>query len=88
MEEEKRVRSSEKIQRKTQEKKMQKYVDGSIEAGLELLSQISKQGQSWSQADIGKACGCSQARIEQIERNAMKKLKFRMRHIIKGLNDY
>lgn len=49
--------------------------DGSIEAGLYLLSLITPRGVTLTQAQIADACGCSRGLIYLIEREALRKLK-------------
>lgn len=48
--------------------------DGSIDAGLEILSRVMPYGISLSTGDIAKVCGCSKSYIQEIERRAMQKL--------------
>jgi hypothetical protein len=49
--------------------------DGSIEAGLYLLSLITPRGVELTQEEIAEACGCSRAMIYLIEKGAMRKLR-------------
>jgi DNA-directed RNA polymerase sigma subunit (sigma70/sigma32) len=49
--------------------------DGSIEAGLHLLSLYMPHGLVLTQEEIAFVCGCSMQNIQQIERRAMQKLK-------------
>ena len=52
--------------------------DGSIDAGLLLLSLATERGQIRTQAEIAQACGCSRALIYLIEKQAIEKLRQRV----------
>jgi hypothetical protein len=52
--------------------------DGSIDAGLLVLSKIVPYGIALSQEDIAIACGCARSRIGQIENKALDKLRARL----------
>ncbi len=49
--------------------------DGSIDAGLELLSRATPRGMIRTQEEIAYACGCSRGYIWAVEREALKKLR-------------
>jgi hypothetical protein len=49
--------------------------DGSVDAGLFLLSLVTPRGQIRTQKEIAEVCGCSDRMIYKIERRALKKLK-------------
>jgi hypothetical protein len=54
-------------------------IDGSIDAGLHVLAQVTPPGHCWTQAEIAFACGCHPGRIGQIERGAIRKLRKRLK---------
>jgi hypothetical protein len=56
-------------------------IDGSIDAGLYLLTQVTPKGHCWTQAEIAFVCGCHPGRIGQIERAAIQKLRKRVREL-------
>lgn len=57
-------------------KKAQKPItDGSIDAGLLLLSLATPRGITRTLDDIAYVCGCSRSHIEQIQINAIKRLR-------------
>jgi hypothetical protein len=50
--------------------------DGSVDAGLMLLSRVPKpDGGVWSQREIGMVCGVSHEYIRQLEKRAIRKLR-------------
>jgi len=49
--------------------------DGSIDAGLYVLSLVARPGQSFSHTDISIACGCHRGYISLIEKAALRKLR-------------
>ncbi len=53
--------------------------DGSIDAGLLLLSMVKPpEGKVWSLYDIATACGTNHERIRWIEKQALKKMRIEM----------
>jgi hypothetical protein len=56
--------------------KIADFEDGSIDAGLALLSRIPHPaGEHWTAKDIAFVCGCSVQNIQHIEMRAKAKLK-------------
>lgn len=53
--------------------------DGSYEAGLYVLSQVARPGQSFTQGEIAWACGVTRSAIFLTEQIALRKLRERMR---------
>lgn len=49
--------------------------DGSVDAGLLLLAQVTPAGRVRTQEEIAFVCGCSLQNIQHIERAAMRKLR-------------
>lgn len=49
--------------------------DGSVEAGLLLLSLVTPRGVCRTQEEIAFVCGCSRGNIWDIEKRAMRKLR-------------
>jgi hypothetical protein len=49
--------------------------DGSIEAGLLLLSMVTPRGVELTQTEIAHVCGCSRGLIYLIEKSAVHKLR-------------
>lgn len=50
----------------------------SIDVGLAVLSQVNRSGQQMTLEDIAEVCGCHRSRIEQIEKQALRKLRGRL----------
>jgi len=55
--------------------KNSKLRDGSIDAGLYLLSMMAEPGQQFTHTDISIACGCHRGYISLIEKAALRKLR-------------
>lgn len=53
----------------------EEITDGSLDAGLVVLSAITPRGVELSLEDIAYVCGCNRQDIWHIERRAMRKLK-------------
>lgn len=53
--------------------------DGTIEAGLYALEQITTPGKSWTEEEVAKACGVTRYRIRIYEMRAIKKLREQLR---------
>lgn len=49
--------------------------DGSVDAGLLVLSLVSPRGVEWTQQEIAFVCGCSAQNIQDIEYRAMRKIR-------------
>lgn len=49
--------------------------DGSIDAGLYVLSQINEFGNPLSHTDISIVCGCHRGYISLVEKAALRKLR-------------
>lgn len=62
-------------------------VDGSIDAGLHMLAQVTPPGHCWTQAEIAFVCGCHPGRIGQIERAAIRKLRKHYRTLMGERNN-
>jgi hypothetical protein len=69
-------------------------VDGSVDAGLALLSAQTPYGFERTQEEIAQACGCSMQNIQHIERSALLKirteierlgLESRIRDLLRGM---
>jgi DNA-directed RNA polymerase sigma subunit (sigma70/sigma32) len=59
--------------------------DGSIDAGLFVLSVLFPEGCPYSQEQIAFICGCSRSNIWQYEKNGLRKIKAKFKS--KGLAD-
>ena len=59
--------------------------DGSIDAGLLLLSLATERGERRTRAEIAEACGCSQALIYLIEKKAIEKLRRRAQGMLEAI---
>ncbi|MEN3329105.1 MAG: hypothetical protein V7638_3912 [Acidobacteriota bacterium] len=66
---------------KQRKRQPESITDGSIDAGLILLAEISPPGKQWSQAEIAEACGCSRGQIWSIESRALAKLRKRLERL-------
>lgn len=55
-------------------------IDGSIDAGLYVLSLITPRGIELGREEIAEVCGCNQSYIRAVEQKAMAKLKRKFRH--------
>lgn len=51
----------------------------SIDIGLAVAELLAIYGQPWSTREIAHVCDCDHERIRQIERQAIKKLRFRIK---------
>lgn len=49
-----------------------------IDLGLALLSVVRHPGECLTQQDVAAWCGCSRQRIEQIEKQALRKIRRRL----------
>ena len=58
------------------------YRDGSVDAGLWALAQVSRNGVRYSLYEIAFVCGCSAEWVRQIEERAIKKMRDRLRRKI------
>lgn len=54
--------------------------DGSIDAGLLILSRITPRGVHLTQEEIAFVCGCSRAYIYLLEKTAIDKLRRALQH--------
>lgn len=52
-----------------------KLVDGSRDAGLVILSALTERGETRTLEDIAFVCGCTKQNIQNIEKNALRKIK-------------
>lgn len=60
--------------------------DGSVEAGLLLLSLVTPRGVCLTQEEIAFVCGCTRGNIWDIEKRAMRKLRSGVRaELLKAL---
>lgn len=59
--------------------------DGSIDAGLSVLLELTPRGDGWTQAEIAIVCGCSKGYIYYLERRGMEKLKTRFEDALPDL---
>lgn len=50
-----------------------------IDIGLSVLCATAKPGQTLSYVAIAEVCGCNQGYIQQVQMNALRKLKNRIR---------
>ena len=46
-----------------------------IDLGLAVLSVVNREGRQLSFAEIADVCGCHRSRIEQLEKQALRKLR-------------
>lgn len=62
--------------------------DGSVMAGLLMLEVVYPNGVELTLDEIAFVCGCSHERIRQIQKNAMEKIKIRLKKIFeeRGIN--
>jgi len=57
--------------------------DGSIDAGLSILSAAKLPGRTFTQEEIAEVCACSQQYIHKLERSAIMKLQRKLRRAVK-----
>jgi transcriptional regulator len=55
--------------------------DGTIDAGLLVLEMITPRGETWTQGDIAKICGCSRGYIWLLEKQARAKMRRRFQEL-------
>lgn len=52
-----------------------------IDEGLRALCSIQKEGETFSLKQIATACGCHKSRIEQLEKQALTRLRYKIKQL-------
>lgn len=63
------------------------FEDGSLDAGLWCLAQVSLDGARFDLEEIAEVCDCSVEWVRKLEEEALRRLKLKLRHATRSLSD-